>query len=428
MIALFVQRANKLHDYMSGGLPVETGRRVLMQINNNNFQKNANASLVAQFLFKHSEISRVDIARELSLYRSTVTNIVSALIKNGIVYEVEEPLESYAKTGRKPIMLRLNEKFGCVVGVDIQPSHYRIVVIDMLGTVLGKKLGQLPEGSFEDVLHFLMDTVIELTGTLNIPLLGVCIGIPGIVNSDDGIIKYAEPFKVVDFDVLDFFQKNYDVKFLVENDANCCAWLEMTKDRRSGMSDFISIFADSHEGNYQFRDRAGVGIGIGLSIGGKVYHGATNAAGEFCSFSWRRTSSGQMGLPLDVLETSASSQDSWLQLLKELFSSMVPVVSVMNPSAVYLHGKPFADSSKTLSEIRKEAPQFLDVLEKTGCQLVIDGGDEMVVAKGAAMMFLQRIFAVPELRETETRTHFDWDDVIDQAKKDVKNIRRLHNE
>ncbi len=61
-----------------------------MRINNNNFQKNANTSLVAQLIWKSPGISRVDIARELNLYRSTVTNIISALIDDEVVYEGEE--------------------------------------------------------------------------------------------------------------------------------------------------------------------------------------------------------------------------------------------------------------------------------------------------------------------------------------------------
>ena len=95
-----------------------------MRINNNNFQKNANTSLVAQLIWKSPGISRVDIARELNLYRSTVTNIISALIDDEVVYEGEEG-SGMSRGGRKPIILRLNEKFGCVVGFDIQPSHYR---------------------------------------------------------------------------------------------------------------------------------------------------------------------------------------------------------------------------------------------------------------------------------------------------------------
>jgi DNA-binding transcriptional regulator LsrR (DeoR family) len=57
-----------------------------MQINNN-FQKNANIAMVAQLLWRRPGISRVEIARQLDLYRSTVSNIINTLRENGVVYE-----------------------------------------------------------------------------------------------------------------------------------------------------------------------------------------------------------------------------------------------------------------------------------------------------------------------------------------------------
>lgn len=51
-----------------------------MPVNNNMFQKNSNISLVAKEIWKNKEVSRIEIARNLNLYRSTVTNIISFLL------------------------------------------------------------------------------------------------------------------------------------------------------------------------------------------------------------------------------------------------------------------------------------------------------------------------------------------------------------
>lgn len=99
----------------------------------------------------------------------------------------------------------------------------------------------------------------------------------------------------------------------------------------------------------------------------------------------------------------------------DLFSSLVPVVSVLDPRVVFIHGKPFSDQKKITALLEEDCPQFLAILKKINCKLVFDAEDESVVAKGAAMMYLQKLFAVPELSEMESRAHFTWDDVIDQA-------------
>jgi len=385
-----------------------------MRINNNNFQKNANTSLVAQLIWKSPGISRVDIARELNLYRSTVTNIISALIDDEVVYEGEEG-SGMSRGGRKPIILRLNEKFGCVVGFDIQPSHYRAVILDITGSLLYQDKGKLPEVDFDGILTFLMDLVLKQVYKLGLPLLAVVAGIPGIVDTESGIIVYAEPFGLHNYDLYDFFAKRYDVLVFVENDANCTAWLEMTINRNVNLGDFMCMIADYHEGSYQFGDRAGIGVGIGLSIGGKVYHGSHHSSGEICTISWRGHNIGQTGLDEDLLISSVCDEHAWKVWMVDLFSSLVPVISVFDPRVVFIHGKPFNDEQKIRTLLSEECPQFLDLLKKVGCKLIFDTQDEAVVAKGAAMMFLQKLFAVPELSEIECRTHFDWEDVIAQA-------------
>ena len=89
-----------------------------MPINNNMFQKNTNTALVTETIWRKGEISRVDISRSLHLYRSTVTNIISFLLDSGVVLE-GETTGSPSQGGRKPILLRINDEFGCVFGIDI---------------------------------------------------------------------------------------------------------------------------------------------------------------------------------------------------------------------------------------------------------------------------------------------------------------------
>lgn len=395
-----------------------------MRINNNDFQRNANTSLVAQLIWKSQGISRVGIARELNLYRSTVTNIISSLIDDDLVYEAEEGA-SKKSGGRKPIILRLNERFGCVVGLDIQPSHYRSVVLDISGRLLFQHAGTLPLLDFENIIFFLMDQVLKTIQTLGLPLLAVVAGIPGIVDADEGIIRYAQPFDIRNFDFYDFFAQHYDVLAFVENDANCTAWLEMTINRNVSLGDFMCILADYREGHYSFDDRSGIGVGIGLSIKKKVYHGSHYSCGEIRTLSWRGDHLGQTGLSKELLVQSVFDEAAWKAYMEDLFSSLVPVVSVLDPRVVFVHGKPFSDEEKLLLCLQDSCPQFLDVLKKTQCKLLFDTKDEAVVAKGAAMMFLQRLFAVPELSDMEYRTYFDWDDIVAQAyplKKSYKKI------
>ena len=57
-------------------------------------------------------------------------------------------------------------------------------------------------------------------------------------------------------------------------------------------------------------------------------------------------------------------------------------------------------------------PQFIGVLEKIGCDLVIESKDESVSAKGAAYMYLHYLYSVPGLEDdmSDRRT---WCDIVE---------------
>lgn len=398
-----------------------------MRINNNEFQKNANTSLVAQLIWRTPGISRVDIARHLNLYRSTVTNIISSLIENKVVYEGEEG-SAMSRGGRKPITLYLNDKFGVVAGFEIQPSHYRLVILDITGKTLFREQGKLAEKDFEAVIIHLMEIVLAQVEILQLPLIAVVVGIPGIVETDRGIIRYAEPFNVRDFDVCSFVRARYDVLVFVENDANCAAWLNLTVNRSSGLGDFLCMIADYHEDNDQFDDRAGIGVGIGLCLDGRVYHGSHHSSGEIRTLSWREGLDGQTGLPESLLIKTVDDSEAWAAFMVDLFSSLVPVISVLDPQVLFVHGNPFSDETKLMGLLDAACPQFNEVLKLVNCRLIIDTSDSNAVAKGAAMMFLQKLFAVPELSDYESKTHFEWEDVFKQVFPAKKNYVKLQQE
>ena len=59
---------------------------------NNDYQRNANLSRVFETVWKNPNFSRIDIARKLELYRSTVSNIIGTLVESDLICEGERGL------------------------------------------------------------------------------------------------------------------------------------------------------------------------------------------------------------------------------------------------------------------------------------------------------------------------------------------------
>ena len=380
-----------------------------MGIHNNAFQKNANTAMILGNIQKAGQTSRVRIAEELGLYRSTVTHIIGSLLEEGIVCEVG----AYPghDGGRRPILLSLNGDFGCVVGIDLQPSHFIAVVMDITGRLLLERSGEVFEPDMGKAIIGILESLRTSIVLLSRAVLAICVGIPGMVDSARNIVRYTELFDGATFDLDAQVGSRIDLPLLTENDANCCAWYHLARNKTEPRENFICIFGDYHDEKKQTLDRVGVGVGLGISLDGKVYPGSHDAAGELLTTSWRPHHIGQSNLVDAVLQDFSRNGDAYRLFVRDLFSSLVPVVSTFDPAQVYVHGNPFANDLPLRQVLQEEVPQFLDLLARRGCVLKIDCGDSAIVAKGAAMMYLQKLYSVPELQETGAKDRVVWDEV-----------------
>lgn len=380
-----------------------------MNINNNNFQKNSNITRTLEILWRNNSVSRVDIARQLDLYRSTVSNIINSLIDVGLVCEIEEGT-SQPQGGRKPIYLSLNENFGGILGIEIQPDNYKAVYINFHGDVIFSKSENLLVDSIELCLkQILVDVMPEIEKT-QIPLLGICTGLPGIIDSEKCKIISSDPFCLNDFSFNEFCKKNLKVPFLIENDANCLAWLQLTRKRKTDLRDFVVVMAEEHSN--------GIGVGVALTFDNKVRYGKQFGSGEFISNSWRPGNIGQTGMRLEDRKKILTDEKIYFQWIKELFETLTPTISLLAPDCVFIHGEPSKKAAQIQAFLKNEVPQLGAVMEKTKCLLEFAVENNYEVALGAASMMLQKLFTVPDITEIDSLTRFDWDYLFSIAKGD----------
>ena len=381
-----------------------------MPVDNNLFQKNANTSLVARLIWQRKSISRADIARELNLYRSTVTNITSYLISSGVVVEGKR-LASTQQGGRKAVELSINPNFGCVFGFDVQPSHYRSVILSADGTELWRETGSFGVIPITEMIDRVIERTMAAHRSIRIPVIAMSFAIPGIVDDSNGCVIDSFPFAVKDLDVRELVNKKYPFPVFVENDANTAAWVDILKNGAWGNA--ISVVADFHEESKLNSSIIGIGAGVGLILSGKVYRGTHNAAGEFKSISWKEGLTNQSGLPVSVLNNTIDDKTCLADWIEDTFRSFIPIISVMDVEKIILHGRPFADRQWVIDTLDSRVSSFLGLLDQYRCQMVFDSQDECVSASGAAMMCLHNLFSVPLLEDAEKKGTLTWQQTID---------------
>lgn len=370
-----------------------------MPVDNNSFQKNANTSLIANLIWKKGNISRADIARELNLYRSTVTNITSYLLENEVIRE-GSVRESTLLGGRRAVELCINPEFGCVFGFDIQPSHYRAVILLADGTEVWSEKGSFGDIPFEDMFVKALEKALKVKAVKNIPIIAVGYSVPGIIDAQRSVVLNSFPFHAGPLDIKEIVGKKYDLPVLTENDANTAAWLDIYNKKISGNA--LTVISDFHEEARINPDVVGVGTGMGVIINGSVYRGSHNAAGEFKTISWKKGLFNQSGLSNEILRDTLDSKESLALWIEDSCKSLVSLLSTMDFETILFHGNPYSDTEWVKKVVSERVPEFVEIVHNTGCELVFDTSDECISARGAAMMCLQKLFSIPELNSGVT--------------------------
>ncbi len=154
-----------------------------------------------------------------------------------------------------------------VIGVDVGGT--KIAVATLHDGELSPS--QVQASSHDDATHLvdqLVTAVSEQAAAAPGSVAAVGIGVPSVIDFAAGRVRSTVNLPLSDFPLRDVLQERLSLPVFVDNDANCAALAE----------------AHDEEGNLDVQHlvmfTVGTGVGGGIIIGGRIYRGATGAAGE----------------------------------------------------------------------------------------------------------------------------------------------------
>jgi len=222
-----------------------------------------NASVVLRALYEYGPISRADVARLSGLTRTTVGDLVSELLQEGLAREVGR---GPSTGGKAPILVELVDGARHVIGLDLGEHVFRGAIVDLRGQVqriIERPVTGLNGDAALAVVYELIDTLVEAGRET---LLGIGVGTPGIVDATTGTIRWAVNLQWRDVPLGDLLRDRYGVPVRIANDSRAAALaIQLFSGRRSG--NLVAI-------------KVGRGIGAGVVLGGELFHGDGFGAGE----------------------------------------------------------------------------------------------------------------------------------------------------
>ncbi len=145
---------------------------------------------------------------------------------------------------------------GFVVGIKLMEDHVIGALTDLEANIL--KRYQLPlrnrsSAHAIDVLVELVEKLLILGIVPRSKLIGVGVGLAGIVNSNEGILRLSPYFGWRDLAVRDRLQKRIDSPVCIDNDVNTFTLAERWYGTGQGVDNFLTVTVGR-----------GVGLGDGI--------------------------------------------------------------------------------------------------------------------------------------------------------------------
>lgn len=237
-----------------------------LRVGDRHLVRDLNIAVVADTLRRYQPISRVDLADRTHLGRSTVSGIITAMLDRGLVREVGS---AESKGGRKAILVELASDARLIAVARLGPRAAALGLCDLSGRLVVRQRRGLPHplepGTLlRQVLVWLDELRQEHAGGR--PLVCASVAVPGIVYPADGSVVTSYLLEWHGVPVTPALAEGLGVPVLVESEANAFALGKAAA--HPAASSLVGV-------------TLGPSIAAGLVLGGRIHHGARNAAGSF---------------------------------------------------------------------------------------------------------------------------------------------------
>ena len=158
------------------------------------------------------------------------------------------------------------------VGVDIGGTNTKIGLLDRQGRILARdKMKTEPGRGSQAILESIVERIHALLiafsqHSRNVATIGV--GVPGTADDKTGVVIYAPNLFWEHVAVCAPLRQAFSAPLFLTQDTRAAAWAEYLAGAGKGLRSVASV-------------TLGTGIGCGLVMDGRIFHGALNTAGEF---------------------------------------------------------------------------------------------------------------------------------------------------
>jgi predicted NBD/HSP70 family sugar kinase len=218
-----------------------------------------------ELLLTRGPLTRAQLGELTGLSKVTASQLVERLEERGLVSRVGEQAGG---RGPNAQLYAVVPSSAYVVGVEVGPDH----VIAACADITGEVVGRVEESTHDtdDPVGVVHNAVIEAARNARAPINRVhrvVLGTPGLVDPATGDLSFVFDLPRWQRGILGKLRADLKRPVIFENDVNLAAVAEAHAGAARGVDDFVLLWM-------------GRGVGMAVTLGGRLHRGVSGAAGE----------------------------------------------------------------------------------------------------------------------------------------------------
>ncbi|WP_406304513.1 ROK family protein [Streptomyces sp. NBC_00885] len=230
-------------------------------------------------------VTRQDIAEATGLSFATVANLVAELLEAEVLVEAGH---EESGGGRPRARLAVNAERGALIGIDVAETSIRLDLFDLALRTLQSVDVPLPTRDERaadgprseappadirpsDVVDGIVAGAEELLAAADTApqqVLGTGVSVPGLVEREGGVSVYSPYWAWRDVPLRALLAERLDMPLYLDNPLKASTVGEMWFGAGREVEDLVVVTLRA-------------GVGVGMAVGGALYRGTTNSAGEW---------------------------------------------------------------------------------------------------------------------------------------------------
>lgn len=378
--------------------------------------KNINQQIVLNLIRSKGPIYGAELSKITKLQAATVSKIIKKLSEIGFI-EIDSLGNSTHLGGKRPILWRITPDYGYIIGIEVLPFEIRGSLINLNSEIMVQQTNiQSPKLGKDTVVAAIKKMIEGLISAANVSkekIIGAGLGVSGLVDSKNGIVRYSIGLELKDFPLKRQMEKLVKLPIVVANDANSAVLGEKWLGQGVEASHLVYITVNEEI----------TGIGCGIILNNELFMGRNECAGELIldlpqihklfpeiSPDMRDSSllneMGQYLNKISMLELVKDARSNG-QLALKIFDHLgkvlgrevARIISFINPDMIILGGDITEAKELILNPIKNEVSELVLEIPRQMVSIEMTKFARYAVSIGSAALILKEIFREPQVNK-----------------------------